>query len=467
MQELQAFREDEDEEAGAKEKSGIERVHTYLKVLCPDVSVDATDNMPWQAALMAESPTLLPTLKFHQLVFSHEDIGKGAFSIVRYARAIDKEKTQSQWPEYAVKVIDTKTMEDLGYEASVNREICVLRMLSHPGIARMVSSFRWRDGAYLVLEYASRGDLHSILVRMGKLEECTVQFFLGEVIAALNAIHEVGFVYGDLKPENVVVTSSCHAKLADFGGCRPLTREARERTQHSLLRSLRSGDWRAADAAENPLVSEEAYAVSSDDSRVEGTTMYLPPEVVRGGAPTLAADAWALGCLEYQLLSGRPPIWVESECEEDLRSRIVSFSLDLASEALNDLSERARGLASRLLEPDTAQRLSVVGAASAPFFEGLDVFALYKKARGPDLPVFEKASAPAGDERWQKRQFSKIWTVMPLPQDYALPDSFGDKVACTLILETDTECGTPFADESWALGREATFARSNSQFESL
>merc|ERR1719510_1826328 len=139
-----------------------------MKVLCPPAAA-SSGAVPWEDALMAESPTLLPTLKFQQLVFGPEDIGFGAFSVVRYARAIDKEKTQSQWPEYAVKIIDTKTMEDLGYEASVNREICVLRMISHPGVARMVSSFRWRDGAYLVLEYAAKGDLHSLLVRMGKL----------------------------------------------------------------------------------------------------------------------------------------------------------------------------------------------------------------------------------------------------------------------------------------------------------
>eukprot|EP00439_Symbiodinium_sp_Y106_P025125 s5851_g3.t1 len=134
-------------------------------------------------------------------------------------------------------------MEELGYEASVNREICVLKMLSHPGIARMVAAFRYRDGAYLVLEYAHKGDLHNILVGAGKLEEdgmvvevpcmpsgChlqdVVRFLVGEVVAALCAIHDIGFMYGDLKPENVVVTSSNHAKLTDFGGCRPITDEA-------------------------------------------------------------------------------------------------------------------------------------------------------------------------------------------------------------------------------------------------
>ncbi|CAE7229448.1 IREH1 [Symbiodinium sp. CCMP2592] len=89
----------------------------------------------------------------------------------------------------------------------------------------MVAAFRYRDGAYLVLEYAHKGDLHNILVGAGKLEEDVVRFLVGEVVAALCAIHDIGFMYGDLKPENVVVTSSNHAKLTDFGGCRPITDE--------------------------------------------------------------------------------------------------------------------------------------------------------------------------------------------------------------------------------------------------
>eukprot|EP00913_Durusdinium_trenchii_P000492 g450.t1 len=326
----------EEEEAP---KSGLERVHMYMKLLVPVKPIEGPNS--WETALMEETPTLLPSLKFHNLVFGPEDIGHGAFSVVRYARTIQKEKTQSKWPEYAVKVINTKTMEDLGYEASVNREICVLKMLSHPGIARMVAAFRYRDGAYLVLEYAHKGDLHNMLC---------------EVIAALCAIHDTGFVYSDLKPENVVITSSNHAKLTDFGGCRPVTDEAATNCRRALLKRLRDGDWRAEersrakqseagrswakkinltflfDAPEVQLSECEEEII--DDGRVEGTMIYLPPEVVKGGTPSFASDAWALGCLLYQLLTGRPPVWADSELEEEIRSRIVSFQLDDGADVL-------------------------------------------------------------------------------------------------------------------------------------
>jgi len=370
--------------------------------------------------------------------------------VVQYARQIQKEKTQSQWAEYAVKVINTKTMQELGYEACVNREICVLRMLSHPGIARMVSSFRWRDGAYLVLEYAAKGDLHSILIKLGKLQEDTVRFFVGETVAALNAIHQIGFVYGDLKPENIVITAAGHAKVTDFGGCRPISEEARRRTRQSLLRGLRDGDWKAKDIPEeeredNTVMEGDEMLV--DDDRVEGTTMYLPPEVVKGAVPTYGADAWALGCLTYQLITGKPPIWVESEREEDLRSRIVSFTIDDGLFDRELLSENAHTFVAALLEADASKRMSVAESATSPFFEDLDVFSLHTRPRGPELPALEKA-APSGDARWQKRQFSKIWTVMPSPQDYEPPETFGSpQLPTTLISETDDEFNAPFNEE--------------------
>ena len=148
---------------------------------------------------------------------------------------------RSGWPEYAVKIISREKITELGYEANVIREIAVLRTLSHPGIARMVSCFRWRDGVYLVLEYASNGDLHSLIVDSGgaggggggggkdtttrprsrttllplshvpyppplsptpgSLDTTSVKFVVGEVIAAVCSVHDAGFVYADLKPE--------------------------------------------------------------------------------------------------------------------------------------------------------------------------------------------------------------------------------------------------------------------------
>jgi Protein phosphatase 2A regulatory B subunit (B56 family)/Protein kinase domain len=164
-------------------KTGYDYVLMYMEQIKPPQEAEGAS--PWSVAQMAETPTLLPHLKFHDLVFGH-DLGTGAFGSVKYARLIDKTKSRSQWAEYAVKVVSTEKIREMGYEASIQREIAVLHFLSHPGIARLVSSFRFRDGAYLVLEYASRGDLHNLLQKHGSLDVESTRFVVGEVVAALS-----------------------------------------------------------------------------------------------------------------------------------------------------------------------------------------------------------------------------------------------------------------------------------------
>lgn len=82
-----------------------------------------------------------------------------------------------KWKLVTVNIVDCldRVPQELNYEKSVTNEIACLRVFSHPGIARLISAFRWRDGAYLVLEYASRGDLHGHIKRHGSLSEASTR----------------------------------------------------------------------------------------------------------------------------------------------------------------------------------------------------------------------------------------------------------------------------------------------------
>ena len=289
------------------------------------------------------------------------------------------------------------------------------------------------------------------------MPEETTRFFTGELVAALCAIHEIGFVYGDLKPENVVITSRNHAKLTDFGGCRPITEEARQRTRQSLLRSLRDGDWRAMDDDREPV--DATLDEAPEDDRVEGTTMYLSPEVVSGAVPTLAADAWALGCVLFQLLTGKPPMWVDSEREEDLRARIVTFRCDDGEVEMAPLSPLSRGLVAAFLERDVGKRLSIAAAPTDPFFNGVDVFSLYRQPMGPEVQSGGDQQVPEGDARWQKRQYSKIWTAVPQAEEYESNFQSTPATGPSFIAETAVEQDVPFRDETAVLPLRSSVVR--------
>lgn len=413
------------------------RVLQFMEEIKPPQEEEGTSS--WSKAQMAETPTILPNLKFHDLVFGH-DLGTGAFGSVRYARLIDRTRTRSQWAEYAVKIISTEKIKEHGYEASVRRELAVLRVLSHPGITRLVSSFRFREGVYLVLEYAGGGDLHSLLRKNGSLDHDSTRFIMGEVVAALSSIHDLGLVYADLKPENIVITESGHAKLTDFGACRPVTTEGKHliaSVDSNSLKDLRDGGWKSAtkkeesldlEAADNDDEGSQEPCDIDDDARIEGTTAYLPPEVVMGAFPTIAADSWALGCVIYQCLSGRPPIL---EADESLtRNRIVAFNVDEGGKYDDEahlfgdshsasIEPSARKLIVQLLKRHAIERPSMQQVAREDFFAGAgtDVFTLYQQ---PAPPLDVGDVTPVADAQWTRRQFSSIWAPQPQAYDISM-----------------------------------------------
>jgi serine/threonine protein kinase len=443
-------------------KTGYKYVLMYMEKIKPPQEVEGAS--PWSVAQMAETPTLLPNLKFHDLVFGH-DLGTGAFGSVKYARLIDKSKSRSQWAEYAVKVVSTEKIREMGYEASIQREIAVLHFLSHPGIARLVSSFRFHDGAYLVLEYASRGDLHNLLQKHGSLDMESTRFVVGEVVAALSryviahfchiillrrqqsqyilcSIHDAGFVYGDLKPENIVITEPGHIKITDFGGCRPVTDAAKELIgtfSKDILKNLRDGNWKASapttrletdsfmeDGSDHSRKDDFDGENGLDDNRIEGTTAYLPPEVVLGGFPTIAADSWALGCVTYQCLSGRPPL-LDSD-DGATRNRIVSFDVDgMQSSSAQELlfsdkhaagiTMEARGMILALLDRDPLKRPTMHQLGEHEFFRG-NVFRWHSQ---PAYPLDVGTVGPTPNAQWARRQFSSIWAPQPEAYDVITP----------------------------------------------
>jgi serine/threonine protein kinase len=391
-----------------KSLTAVDLVRTYMDKLRPKGGgEESTDGVSsWAKAQMDESPVLLHNLKFHDLVFGQE-LGSGAFSTVKYARHIVKTLTRSSWPEYAVKIVSTQKIEEMGYEQSISREIAILRILSHPGISRLISSFRFRDGAYLVLEYASGGDLHTLLRRNGSLDHDSTRFVIGSVAAALSSIHELGFVFADCKPENILITETGHIKITDFGGCRPVTQEAKllvDGSSKNLLRQLRDGDWRPPTTpCSGDGTTEEHY---EEDLRIEGTTAYLPPEVVVGGYPTTAADIWALGCVLFQCISGRPPILEDND--HLTVKKIVTFNLESDEENffgdwnVAAFCNDAKALIRRMLHHDASCRPNVMLIAEAAFFEGMDIFTLHKK---PAHPLDVGSIAPDSDAKWSRRQF--------------------------------------------------------------
>lgn len=202
----------------------------------------------------------------------------------------------------------------------------------------------------------------------------------------------------------MVITESGHVKLTDFGAARPLTPEAAAllRASRNAVRRLRDGDWRRGGPGGQqpqapPAPQAEEVAMEEDreedgeeeeeDERIEGTFAYLPPEVLRDGrAPDALADSWALGCLLYQCLVGRPPVFSERGDAGEVMARVVRFAAGgvdaelFAAPGAAGLSEEAKDLIRGLLAADRDKRYTLEAAARHAFFaaHGTDVYALHR-----------------------------------------------------------------------------------------
>ncbi|GAB5358702.1 hypothetical protein AAMO2058_000481100 [Amorphochlora amoebiformis] len=359
----------------------------------PSGSGSPSTGTPRSGAVEREDLTLF------DLVFG-KDLGKGSFATVREAFKIVKGKPRSEWKAYAVKNVAKE------HQKVAEREVKVMQDLRHPNLIGLVCVFTSQKAIHLVMEYAKKGDVHTLLNRHGPLQLQVTQFLCAEVVSGIGFIHSKGYVFGDLKPENVLIMDSGHAKLGDFGATRKLS-------------ECKAG------------------------SRIEGTAIYLPPEVLKGNAATYAADYWALGCLIFQLLAGMPPLRIHKDFDLDsVANRSVSFTVEEKGLFPDHFTPEVKCIIRGLLDKDRAKRLGSRGVSEVKehaFFASVDFNTIHKQTppelKGSGVPK------PQGGA-WSRRSFSIMFNPIPDTQDMLGQENEGEKVC---ILEKEKE-----SHESWA-----------------
>lgn len=218
-------------------------------------------------------------------------IGKGGMGEVYLAR---DERLQRF---VAIKRIRLDRAFDSGHRERFRREALAVAQLAHPSIVQV---FEWLDtplGHYLVMEWI-RGRSLAEVIAAGELDLRRTLRLAYEISEGLAEAHAKGLVHRDLKPENVLVTSTGHAKIVDFG----------------LATVVRPAD---EDLAETNMATAESSVTSLTSSGVlVGTFHCMSPEQAGGYDLDHRSDLFSLGCILYEMLSGRSPFradhWMET-----------------------------------------------------------------------------------------------------------------------------------------------------------
>lgn len=221
----------------------------------------------------------------------------------------------------AVKVVskselqEGETKGDNSLPYGIEREIIIMKLLTHPNVLRLYDVWETSKALYLVLEYVEGGELFDLLVERGPLPEAEAIKYFRQIILGTAYCHALGICHRDLKPENLLLDGDLNVKLADFG--------------------------MAALELNGKLLETSC-----------GSPHYAAPEIVSGlkyhGA---ASDVWSCGVILFALLTGRLPF--DDENIRNLLLKVQAGNFEMP----HDISIDAQDLIDKMLTTDPIKRI--------------------------------------------------------------------------------------------------------------
>ncbi|XP_072906889.1 serine/threonine-protein kinase MARK1 isoform X11 [Hemitrygon akajei] len=214
-------------------------------------------------------------------------IGKGNFAKVKLARHVPTGR------EVAVKIIDKTQLNPTSLQKiklskrfnKLFREVRIMKILNHPNIVKLFEVIETEKTLYLIMEYASGGEVFDYLVAHGRMKEKEARAKFRQIVSSVEYCHQKCIVHRDLKAENLLLDADMNIKIADFG------------------------------------FSNE-FTIGSKLDTFCGSPPYAAPELFQGkkyDGPEV--DVWSLGVILYTLVSGSLPF--DGQNLKELRERVL------------------------------------------------------------------------------------------------------------------------------------------------
>lgn len=300
-------------------------------------------------------------------------LGCGAFGRVKLCRLPSSDQF------YALKCQAKRNIVESGLQEHVLNEMRVMRKINHPYIAKLFVALQDKSYIYFVLELLQGGELFTHLRNRGKLSEQAARFYAATVVYAFSTLHAKKIAYRDLKPENLVMSSTGYVKLVDFG----------------LAKQLLSGKtWTLC-----------------------GTPDYLAPEIILNEGHDLAVDYWALGVLIFEMVVGAPPFYAEDPME--VYEKILSGNPPMPTFFTRNLSD----LIKKLLRSQQGKRLGNTRGGTAAvvkhkWFSSFDWAAIENgEAKAPYVPTIASRDDVTNFDQFDEGDQAPVSDWMPSLDD--------------------------------------------------
>jgi len=270
----------------------------------------------------------MPPVQIKKVYSIGSKLGTGGFAVVR------KCKRRSDGVVFALKVINKKNLDkdDL---VILESEVNIMRQVEHSNIIKMYDIFDSRSKMCLVLDLMEGGELFDRIIEKGHFSEKDAATSFVQMVDALGYLHSKQIVHRDLKPENLLFATKNNdsaIKLIDFG----------------LAGSTKTG------LLKTPC----------------GTPNYVAPEILRRSKYGTQADMWSIGVILYIILCGFPPFYDENDDLSRLYRKIKRAEYDMPSPYWDNISNNAKDLVRKLLQPDPKKRMTAAMTLQHPWCKG-------------------------------------------------------------------------------------------------
>ncbi len=322
--------------------------HEVEGMLAQPTKPTLVDRSAWESA--AEPSAALPLAPGVQLGQYTIETELGAGGMGTVYRAVDSKLHRP----VAIKFL-SDDLADAAARRRFQREAQMASSLNHPHILTVYDVGEFDGRQYLVTEFVDGGTLKNWAQRESRNWEDVAQLLTG-VADGLAAAHQAGILHRDVKPDNILVTASGYAKLADFG-----LAKLEDRPPVSATRTL----------------TEQ----QTQKGTIVGTIAYMSPEQASGKTLDARSDMFSFGVVLYEMLAGQRPFRAATSLE--LLQQVIHAK---PAPLRQDLPEALRVLVAKALEKDPADRFQtmhglVAALRAAQRTSGIAVMA-YRNSRG-------------------------------------------------------------------------------------
>jgi len=273
-------------------------------------------------------------------------IGEGAFSSVVLAIHNETKK------RVAIKILSKENIDTDKRKDRIRNEISLLKLCKHKNIIKYVEHYESEIDVSIVFELCVGGELFERIAERGPFSEPNARLIFKQILSAIQCLHVMGIVHRDIKPENIffINKEDSDIKIGDFGLAKILTgKNVVEDVPNSPGRNLLKAS-------------------------MSGTPAYCAPERLQNDSESKAVDMWSVGCILYFMLYGRPPFYSQNEDEDEAQDEIMDAVTEckVVYDSETKISDQAKDLISRLLNPDPIKRATADNALNHSWMKSTD-----------------------------------------------------------------------------------------------